>query len=545
MLLLLFVHVCSPLVSNDIHVQYESTHCNVSGLTVVANASLCSEYWKSESGHIEEIYDRGLSLDANHTSSSLNTHRMNGVSRRLRDKDAELHVHVMGGSMTAGRNVHGYEGAWPAVLEGMWRAMRSSNSSAAAQLKVHNHGVGGTSTLWLLDNLGLLFSHGTPVDVVVLDYDINDMVLWTSGRESSVDLLATLELVIYRLLLLEARPAVVYLNVATTHSRVRDLQPQCSEYVMGWQLIRLKEVITRYFDVYTVSQRQAIWSDYLCPAPRGLWDCPGSFCSHPLHKAHGLLAGLMQRFFLKHSSLAPPVAGGERERDSVLLRAMVDRAFLINKTSELDASKCYEFVSHVDVANAPGVMAEFSRRASRNQSDNNQDNSDERRGNYSAVLIARDDCWQYYSDTSGKLPGFINHGLNCTNTSMVFRMRFGVHGTLHISYLRTYNHTAGLALVEVSLLTPGEARGSLSFIPPSSRFTLLGVLDALHKDADNRLGHSLVWPVVFRSPLLENGSAVVRFSLQDANAELFKHKVKVQLARDDPQKVQIYTIGTC
>ena len=107
----------------------------------------------------------------------------------------------------------GLEQAWGHQTQLLW-----NTNGNPGKIQIHNLAVGGTSSGWLLRRfLNMIVTTGH-VDVVILDYDVNDCVQFDLGEEDGRhEMDANIELLYKRILLLDDQPALINLAVATSH----------------------------------------------------------------------------------------------------------------------------------------------------------------------------------------------------------------------------------------------------------------------------------------------------------------------------------------
>ena len=336
-------------------------------------------------------------------------------ARMSREPERPVNVLVFGGSMTAGRFVKGFAGAWPATLEWEWgrkvAAERTAHNRSLALLHVTNAAVAGTSSQWLLERLSHYFPRSAQVDLVLLDYDINDMAAWADSDEERAAMQAVVELVVRRVLLARQSPAVVWVNVATSHRSGGSVVPQCIEYRSMWQHYQAKLPVMDAYGVAVVSQQAAVWSNWSCPPHRGFWDCMGVGCAHPGWNGHQVLADIMTNFIGVHvltsasasalvsgagsnssvvaaadphsprtassaslSSPSPPNAnssssGGSSSSDDERERAELRRQpFVANASTALDECVCWRTTTWLDRDNTEAVLEAFRRSRSNSSS---------------------------------------------------------------------------------------------------------------------------------------------------------------------------------
>jgi hypothetical protein len=100
------------------------------------------------------------------------------------------------------------------------------NSTTSSVVTVVNRAVAGTSSHWAFQQMNYLLEplpNKNHVDLVIYDYDVNDCHIAFNDKNSlemNVMEASTLaEAVIRSILLHDVKPAMLYLNIATTHER--------------------------------------------------------------------------------------------------------------------------------------------------------------------------------------------------------------------------------------------------------------------------------------------------------------------------------------
>ena len=596
-------------------VQYERDYCQNITTDIPLNSTgyyrdrknhNCTDYWAREA-NMTRILRHSLML-WNRTSSfvgqSLNAIRLRRMFRHLARSDSAVNIFVFGGSMTAGRFVKGHKGAWPAELQHLWNKQSSPGGSLQnITIRVTNQAHAATSSQWLLPRLSQYFLLSEPVDLVVLDYDVNDMAEWRDSDAARLDMQAHMEILARRLLLQPAGPAVIYLNVATSHrgnKEVLGIQPWCSEYRTAYQVGAVKAPVFSHplYAVPIVSQKTAIWRNWVCPPTTKYMDCVGTGCAHPSWNAHLLFANIILHFLqegaawsahsapsssLSSSSSAAAAAAAAADDDKELAgetaarAAMLQAPFLAEQSMRLDQRTCSDLHAVLDFGNAEQVLAGYADWLGHKNS--SSDVSGNATGASRGVaLVHLGACWGYRSDFSGKARGWIGGDTQCnvaalpappaassnsSNTSsqrysaqsIHFLVTLGSRATLNVHHLNTWNATAGLVIVATTHpLAPEDEAAALSLqrLPPDSSYQYLGIIDFHGDYKEQEVGHSVIVPSVFNNePLLHpNATQVVRFTIVDANAEPWskmqdRSKVIREVRRSSPQKAKFFALSTC
>jgi hypothetical protein len=226
------------------------------------------------------------------------------------EDDQEIVIAVVGGSMTAGRGVGGLKQAWPAKLERIINEEFAKHKMKKT-ITVLNLATAATSLIWALNRWETILPSDSNIDLIIVDYDINDCAFMNDDKFSRIRVQAATELTVRKTLhrvhtynnpdsSLIKGPAIIFSNVAINHNG-RNIHMECKNYFSCYSIGDIRNVVASPYLVPMISQKYALWND-LCDPPPKLWPCT-SFCSHPQQNAHKLMAMLFMRFFLGTSYL--------------------------------------------------------------------------------------------------------------------------------------------------------------------------------------------------------------------------------------------------
>jgi len=507
----------------------------------------CTEWWKGHS-NLTTIYGASLGWDRNHTSSSLNSLRLERlVDRMWRAPEEPVHIFVFGGSMTAGRNVKGHEGAWPNEVMKMWNGQDKVKQKLLAPIAVSNLAVPATTSYWLLSRVSHFFPSTTRCDIVIFDYDINDSAYWHDDDDDRQDMVATLEVLFFRVLTqMPQNPVVVYFNSVTSYRSGDHITPFCCEYRTHWQLGEVKNVVAADYDLRVVSTKLGVWTNWTCPPHRGFMDCKGAGCAHPSWYAHQFYADLVVNLLRITVGLnASPQPPPPKAVEEAALAALKRRPFVFDLSKAVNHASCPLLLTWVDVDNAEAIVEQFQSSSSSSLSGGLWSGG-RGSGNGSALVGMDSPCWRHRHDWAGKDKGFVAEGSNCFGASLYFRVVFGSFPILTISHLNTYNRTGGIARVDIS--TPLSLNHSLT----DKDFTKIGFFDTFQLVGDEGSSSSIISPTVYTAEnhkaLVANATQVVKIVLVDANtapAQQTRDSSERYNPRNSPQKVKISGLASC
>lgn len=321
--------------------------------------------------------------------------------------------------------------------------------------------------------------------MVIIDYDVNDCVEYSDvNHEKTEELNSVTEVIIRRILAMPSKPAVMYLNVAINHRYACDhslnysylfeyflirnghqLSPNCIEdltcYTMDYSRYNL---LNTYF-VPLVSQKYAIWSNFVCPAPRKHWEC-GRTCAHPNAVAHYTVAKIFHYYFSKSLNNSYSDSKMTTHEPGML-------SYVSKYSQELDKDVCNSDVLTVDHLNSPEILYNYTHNLS---------------SPVKNISIGGDNnmrCWDYKEDVIGK-PGWIVDHEGCINSSIVFAVNFGSIRSFSVTILTTYNNTAGIVDVYLSQSLPNPHDVSTEDVS----YTKLTILTSYYAHPDNAKGFS-------------------------------------------------------
>lgn len=258
---------------------------------------------------LQRLYKIRLQFMNNPTSEAWNS----------TDAIETVNILVIGGSLTAGRMVGGFKGAWSTKL----KKLLGDDYPPTIHFNIINIGVYATNLLWAINRWNSLIPHDIPIDLIVVDYDVNDGHGSTDTTESRLWHQAVTEVFIYKVLNMNhlafhrnitkttfpinkntekhsiqdeflPGPAMIFLSVSVNNNG-RRIHGDCSIYGTSYSIGDVRYTITSHYSIPVLSQRYAIWPNISCDPPTNYWPC-STFCSHPVHNAHWLLAKIVQRF---------------------------------------------------------------------------------------------------------------------------------------------------------------------------------------------------------------------------------------------------------
>jgi hypothetical protein len=465
-----------------------------------------------------------------------------------------LTVTVLGGSLTAGRYVGGYTGAWGGRLE---RKLQMYRNQTCAGMTTYNHtvevvnrAVSGTMTSWAVHQLDHIMM--TPSNLVIVDYDVNDCLIVKPTDNYIPEMQGITELIVRKTLMeLQPHAAMVFLNVPVNHHSDMPLFGECSMYSTCYSMDHMRRPVLTEYGVPQISFKAA-WTNFSCAPPPSIWPC-SNVCSHPFAAAHELLADLMNDFVVNgtlyiNNSL-PAVAASETcdIRHSVpLLAATNEMGNMIcsHSVTVIDSRLSHQLYRHSE-ADRRGSQVHFR-------------HSGVNKHVVDKTLVYRDGCWKYGEDVAGK-PGWI--GIGCINGSIIFNVKFGVNPVLNIVALTTYPVETGM--VEISLrklnITEETFPGPVNSTQLSEGFTALGQFNLRRKDGPQEFQKfSLSTSLSFSSHLPQkylhffglwvNAKVVKKFrslNLTQSNALVRITQISNGYEGPHHQKVKIISLQTC
>ena len=267
-------------------------------------------------------------------------------------------------------------------------------------------------------------------------------------------------------------------SVTLTHSfeyflirNGHQLSPNCIEdltcYTMDYSRYNL---LNAYF-VPLVSQKYAIWSNFVCPAPRKHWEC-GRTCAHPGSFAHGTVAKIFHYYFSKNINNTYSNSKMTKYDPGIL-------SYISRYSQELDKDVCNNDVFTVDHLNSPEVLYNYTHNLPTLVK-----NISLGGGNMK--------CWDYKEDVIGK-PGWIVDREDCLNSSIIFAVNFGDIKSFSVTILTTYNNTAGVVGVYLSQSLPNPLEVSTDDVS----YTKLTLLPSYYAHPDNAKGFSFSTGIFF------------------------------------------------
>jgi hypothetical protein len=519
--------------------------------------------------------------------------RMNATTTTAADQRRRpITITVLGGSLTAGRFVGGYNGAWPALLQHRLQAYLNQTCGVGRiDARVINHAEPATTSSWALHHFDHLFPSYEDSDLVIVDYDVNDCALISDSNSSYAEVQGITELLVRKVLTLPS-PAIIFLNVAVNH-RKRPLRGECYMHNTCYSMDHIRQPVLSAYNVPIVSAKAAVWTNFSCPPPPSVWPC-SSFCSHPLEAAHEMLANITADFVLygveryvehkKRVERASKNFGNDRYRITKkanvadltdvripCMTPVTQLPPLLQGTDDMDALLCHRTVSYLNTARSQELFAR-----STNSNNNNKLISPPNDYSSDVELVYRDDCWSFIEDVPGK-PGWI--GTGCINRSIVFRIAFGHDDdgkhlpSLTITVLSTYPDDTGVIEVSIKKLETKVDTSTNEML--EAGFLVLGAHD-LQRDENDYKHYSISTPILYNSLVpsnkqgggaaglftqfydvddnkmmaalnLSDSMALVKIVQVDGNDKKYLSRMKQKFfePRMNPQKVKIISLHTC
>ena len=109
--------------------------------------------------------------------------------------------------------------------------------------------------------------------MIIIDYDVNDCAGLGDNKESQVNLQSCTEALVRRSLLHKSNPAVLFLNVASSHYRGSLMGYRCDTYHTCFMIGEVRLPILKAYGVPMVSQKPALWPNFSCSVPSYIWRC--------------------------------------------------------------------------------------------------------------------------------------------------------------------------------------------------------------------------------------------------------------------------------
>ena len=431
---------------------------------------------------------------------NVNRNRITSLLHRIRLSKSEdvsnFTFVVIGSSMTMGRGVGGKMNAWPYLLQLEMNKFFAGNGGICPNVTVINRAEGGSTSIWALASLNALLSDVPSIDLVIIDYDITDCSLIQDSVFDRMYVMASTELLIRRLLKKNKKTAIIFMNVAVSHTGSR-LQEECKIHNTCYSMGEIRLPVLRAYGCPIVSQKLAIWEHFSCPLANH-WPC-SRFCSHPLQAAHNLMADLVYAFLINSSMqsisdlfLCPRINDasnlGAISNDSELL---LDGPYLFEETTSLHKQICDSPMVAID-AQGPDVVVTmnndhnigytadlFNRyslnliRFSRLYGDYTKDGRSKHYSQLSLVNahlglnFSYNTCWLYEEDVKGKAGLIANNCWkersiissklsvipNCLRDSIIVPVTYGSFPRLTLTFLSTYAQNTGCIRVSTVRIT--------------------------------------------------------------------------------------------
>jgi hypothetical protein len=486
-----------PLITNLLENHFEEPWRRICYEWKERNNVSCekSSNFYEESG----LAKRSLTLIENRATklvSSLNFLRFHEFISKFTETSStedDIVIAVLGGSMTAGRAV-GTENAWPAKLQELLTQellKRHRNITA----KVLNLATPATSLLWVLNRLGPTLPNDVNIDLVIVDYDVNDCAFMYDDKISRIRVQSATELAIRKVLSLVhpvnnssplKGPAIAFSNVAINHQGGK-IHMECETYPTCYSIGDIRNVIASAYAVPVISQKYSLYQDVVCDPPGNLWPC-SRVCSHPVQGAHNLMANLFMKYFIgtsyqsiynwegetlswgkkmKFSSSSNQTRKSSVE-DHVYVQNMlasypnyrhhlsIPGTPILEETRALEEAICSRVGTMYDSVQLFQQQQEHPS-SQRNHLVTTQEipgpvktNRIEMQANESlGIARSNSSCWDLSEDVVGKA-GWITLGEGCVNSTITFAVSFGEHPVLSISYLTSYTMDMGMVELRIS-----------------------------------------------------------------------------------------------
>jgi len=483
-----------------------------------------------------------------------NRFNMERLFRKVIKEKENVNIIVLGGSFTAGRNSGGYDNAYPKILEG---ALNHNALGKMTTFNVFNHARGGTTIQWALQRLPALLSIDQSIDLIIIDYEVNNCAVLANSDKSRASYIASFEVLIRKILTFHPHTAIVSLNIATTHSG--SMTSNCHIFSNCYSMKEVSASLLEAYGIPVVSQRDAIWSRFECPPPRGLWPCSRT-CAHPTAAAHILTSNLLLGFLTtlsyqsevciqkldlpfivkswghlniiatladiaKHSTVIHPWQYIRPDKNATNA-VTANHPLGLSLPSSSSSIKSLPFL-HPDSENISRLVCdEFLTLYSSDSITDDQSTTNiathHHRHNRSRTinindLIYRDytgeifrsdnNCWLFREDMKGNdKPGWVSN--DCIGSSLYMKIRFGALPVLTVVALTSYTHIYGIA--EVALLpVPSSFKEGTDFSShlgeENDNFVTIGAIDSMIvASTSENLRVSLSTPTIFISSSKDN-----------------------------------------
>lgn len=457
-------------------------------------------------------------------ASDVNLHRIQRVMHKLQTGQ-NVSIFVLGGSLPQGVHVGGIYGAYSKILENaLNERYRQRGFSNNASVKITNKAVGGTTTLWALHQISIMLEHeaSEPIDLVTIDYDVNDCATMRSDLASDQnEYIGYTEYLLREVLEHETLPAVLFVNNAITHSHSPRIIGDCNLYHTCYALGELRRPILDAYQIPLISQKKAIWHNFTCPPPEWRWSCHG-FCSHPNANGHQLISSILFGFltgesfandplmldyynFVSSSNTNAATLPQSQSQGSTNTLSEGDQAISVHDeekllmypshplyayTQELDDQTCtHSYHTYIGPSGhtRKNYLSQGSKPVRGNKKRHLTDeskvtNADNLALELDTFIAQRDPCWTYKEDVKGK-PGWIVDEAGCVGSTIIFNVTFGNKPFLNVVFLSTYNEHFGDLLVELAPNTHSYTGNDLRNTSKAMKWSWLGIMEGYHGPA--------------------------------------------------------------
>eukprot|EP01041_Mallomonas_annulata_P002735 gene2735-5384_t len=426
-----------------------------------------------------------------------------------------LTIAIFGGSFTAGVS----HWPWAMYLE---MYIKSLVTSEYQHIDVINKAVRASTSLLALVRLYNLLPEDMKVDMIIIDYDINDCHWITRDLTSDTTheyFRSMTEVLIRRLQRRDNSTAIVFTNVATTFLHTGVMTASCLWYPCYTMAATRRPVLDAYF-IPVISQQHALWPVFECPPTAEFWTCNGG-CHHPGPVVHEFFTSFLYAFFsygLKNVVPTDDMRNQWEQWESSSSHHMNNSNGiaialpppLFNETAAIDANICRHFTAVVDYHNSAVGFKGVDPRVTK--------------------LVHRDACWSFRDDVEGRT-GWIAEG--CINSSFTFTMLFGMECKLSLVTLVSYTTNSGMLLITVSHSHSHSDESVVFDVKSAASHSFM--IDTLH-EKDNFQSSSST-PFIFHvNESFRNKLAVINMTLVDANSLVWRENRLNPKERTEPQK---------
>lgn len=394
--------------------------------------------------------------NSNNSNIDVNLYRIRKLLYKI-NNGYNISILIAGGSLTEGTgSAHPYS----TYLENKLNDYYISKGYLNSKVIVDNRGVGGTDTLWAFHHLPTLLEHesGELIDLVILDYDVNDCAHMVNDNvRQQVDLTTQLESLVRQVLEKSVNSAIVYLNIAVAGGA---MLPDCNYYHTCYAMGELKRPVFDAYSVPIISQKLALWYNFSCPPTEHMWPCT-RFCSHPTSEAHVVLSKLLFGFLtslsFKNSKVITEYYNILSSKEGTTYYSIPETDLSLNYPSQALHPLTSKLNSELCISNFLTSIGERSSIRNNPTSARSESYSELLTQGYNTSSIFPSDdriayrhpCWIYREDRVRK-PGWIVEDNNCQGSSIIFNISFGSSPILTVTYLSTYDERFGNVQVFLS-----------------------------------------------------------------------------------------------